>query len=211
MLHRQLIETIRSGPDLALIVASERGSHFSLTAEHEVSVSRLESLGAKIDAAFRFAFGLGYQSVLLLAGDVAGVDLPLLDEAFTALEGQAEPCVVGPSGDGGFYLLGLSQSGTLASSMAWEEIAWCGRETANDLIARASALGATVTFVRAVDDIDTLADARRISARLTSAFTLLRCQLRSHLSARTPAPAAAFLPPTSRPGVASQFRGPPVL
>jgi len=208
-LHQHLIETIGEQKGTTLVVASERHGRFSLASEGVVVDDSSVSLGAKIASAFRFAFGMGSQSVLLLAGDVAGVDLPLLEEAFATLETNADRCVIGPSGDGGFYLLGLNQSGTLATSIEWNQIPWFCASTTSELIARASAHGARLAFVRSIDDIDCLTDVVRISDTLSSEFALLRSRLQSLIADCTIAPHRNIAFATSRPRNASLFRGPP--
>lgn len=208
-LHRHLTATIRGHQEIRLVVASEHQGRFSLASEGVVEECSSDSLGAKIDSAFRFSFGLGCDSVILLAGDVAGVDLPLIEGAFATLGSEPERCVIGPSRDGGVYLLGLNRSGSLATSIEWNEIPWFAASTGAELIARASALGAQISFVRSVDDIDSLADAVRMTARLSPAFVSLQARLLSLLAASAVAPDRRFTVAPLRPRMASLFRGPP--
>ena len=208
-LHQHLIDTIRRQDGIRLVIASEHHDRFSLASEGVVAQSGDVSLGAKIDTAFRFAFQLGCDSVILLAGDVAGVDLPLMEDAFAALESGGDRCVLGPSRDGGIYLLGLNRSGALATSIEWDQIHWFTSSTAAELAMRASAHGAGMAFVRSVDDIDSLADAVRISAQLPLEFALLRSRLRSLIATGSPVALRRSAIAPSRPRVASLFRGPP--
>ncbi len=208
-LHQNLIETIRPRQDITLVVASERHGRFSLVSDGVTKDDPLDSLGTKIDSAFRFAFGMGCDSVLLLAGDVAGVDLRLIDEAFGALQSHPDRCVIGPSRDGGFYLLGLNRTGRPAPAIEWNQIPWFASSTAAELGARASQHGAQIAFVRSIDDIDSLADAVRIGAGLSSEFALLRSRMRSVISQQAIAPVRRLAFAPSLPRNASLFRGPP--
>lgn len=64
-------------------------------------------LGARMDCAIRYAFQMGYESVLLM-----GSDLPFLDEDDVALTGtllEQHDVVFGPSDDGGYWLVGMKQ------------------------------------------------------------------------------------------------------
>ncbi|MDP9360872.1 MAG: DUF2064 domain-containing protein [Acidobacteriota bacterium] len=206
-LHRQLADTVRSA-GVALIVASEWRDCFLLRAgeaEREVTSS---GLGGKIEAAFRFAFDLGYESVVLLAGDVAGVDVALLDDAFGALERSPERTVIGPSGDGGFYLLGLSSGSSIASSVEWDRLPWFTPSCAASLTSSIRALGGELLFVRPMDDIDSYADAVRVTSRLVA--SVLRRRLQSVLTRRTPPTDATTSFVRAGAQHVASLRGPPL-
>lgn len=208
-LHQHLKVTVQERRGVRLVVASEDAGQFTLTCgDHTRSEASL-SLGGKITAAFQFAFALGCESVLLLAGDVAGIDAKLLEESFDTLDRDAKRCVIGPSRDGGFYLLGLNRSGALATSIHWDAITWFASSTASELGAQAVQHGAELELVRRVDDIDSLADAIRVTAELPSAFLLLRNRLRSLLVSRAPQFNRGHAPAATPPRHASLFRGPP--
>jgi len=184
-LHSELIETIRRAPDAALIIASESGGRFHVTSgEREASVTS-HHLGEKIDCAYRFAFGLGFDSVILLAGDVAGVDLDVIGRAFATLDGDEERSVLGPSRDGGFYLLGLNRAAASRSAIDWNAIPWFTASSGAALSSRVRALGWQLSFVRQIDDIDTYCDAVRVTSRLSASFDALRNRLQTLLSNRS--------------------------
>ena len=62
-------------------------------------------LGARMDAAFRAAFGDGADRVVIIGSDLPELSAALLRRAFAALESRA--AVIGPARDGGYYLLGM--------------------------------------------------------------------------------------------------------
>lgn len=62
-------------------------------------------LGARIGAALRAAFDLGARRCVVIGTDTPHLPPERLDEAFEALDG-ADVCL-GPSRDGGYYLIGL--------------------------------------------------------------------------------------------------------
>ena len=73
----------------------------------EVYLQRGNNLGERLSNAFQFAFQNGARSVVAI-----GTESPLLDKksilkAFKELKNKS--CVIGPSQDGGYYLLGLSK------------------------------------------------------------------------------------------------------
>lgn len=209
-LHCHLIDTIRRTSDTTLILASDVRGHFQLTSGSRHEEIAAADLGEKIDSAFRFAYALGCESVLVLAGDVAGVTPDVIENAFATLEQHPQRCVIGPSGDGGFYLLGLNRSGGMASAVDWNVIPWFTALSMESLASRLLALEGIVEFVRPIDDIDSYGDAVLVTSSLSPAFATLRRRLRSLLSCR---------PTRSVPGIASPsadlhhvplLRGPPL-
>ncbi len=62
-------------------------------------------LGEKMHASFLRAFNGGSQRVVLIGTDCPGITTAILRQAFSALKGC--DCAIGPSADGGYYLIGL--------------------------------------------------------------------------------------------------------
>ena len=62
-------------------------------------------LGMRMQAAFRHAFTAGAGKAVLIGSDIPGIDTKLLADAFAALQNSA--VVIGPSHDGGYYLIGI--------------------------------------------------------------------------------------------------------
>ncbi len=75
-------------------------------------------LGDRINNAFLRAFALGYKKVLLTGSDCPCVSSDILIHAFNSL--STSEAVVGPTLDGGYYLLGLTKSMPfLFENMPW--------------------------------------------------------------------------------------------
>lgn len=185
-LHQELIATIRRTNDVALIVASDALDTFRLEDDRGGRSFAESSFGAKVASAFRFAFDRGFDSVVLLAGDIAGADRAVLVDAFALLEEDPRRSVVGPSGDGGFYLLGLHRRGGLDTATNWDAVRWFTPSAAASVTTELTMAGGSVSFLRNLDDIDCRADAVRIGHALPERFAALRARLRSLLSARQP-------------------------
>jgi len=64
-------------------------------------------LGAKMQSAFEEAFEAGYESVCVIGSDCYALDEKVIEEAFKSLATQ--DAVLGPSNDGGYYLLGMNK------------------------------------------------------------------------------------------------------
>lgn len=112
------------------------------------------SLGTRLAAAFARHFRDGADRVVLIGTDCPGVDRRLVLEAFATL-GSAD-VVMGPTLDGGYYLLGLHEP----QPMLFQDIAWTTGTVAAQTRARAAALGLRVRVLRPLRDVDTARDAR---------------------------------------------------
>lgn len=64
-------------------------------------------LGIKMQSAFEEAFQDGYESICIMGSDCYALDEKVIEQAFKSLE--SKDAVLGPSNDGGYYLLGMNQ------------------------------------------------------------------------------------------------------
>jgi hypothetical protein len=114
-----------------------------------------EDLGARIQNAFETAFATGAERVAIV-----GSDLPWLGEheiraAFGAL--AAADVVIGPSRDGGYYLLGLERP----EPRLFTGIAWSSDSVLRVTLERARELGLSVHTLEPRTDVDTPEDLRQ--------------------------------------------------
>lgn len=74
-----------------------------------VTVHRQEGagLGARMQQAFQEVFAADYDSAAIIGTDHPTLPLTFVRQGFSALDGDKSICI-GPSEDGGFYLLGMS-------------------------------------------------------------------------------------------------------
>jgi uncharacterized protein len=78
------------------------------------------NLGERMKEAFREQFAKGHQRVLIIGSDCLELQPRHLEEAFKQL--QTNEVVIGPSKDGGYYLLGMSQlHEALFDDMPWSQ------------------------------------------------------------------------------------------
>ena len=204
-LHRELRSTIARMAGVDLVVASEDAAGFRVDCGGTTSRLVDGGLAARVELAFNAAFAAGYDSVVVLAGDILGLRRETLEASFERLEESDGSCVLGPSGDGGFYLAGLC-SGT---AFDWSSIPWRSSDVSIAFCATAVEAGLVVRIVERLDDVDSLADAVRLVDSLHPAFYELRRALRSLLSVRLHAiPARPRIERCNR-GMARQLRAPP--
>ena len=190
----------RSGFDL-LVVGGGGPTHAGL--------SRLPQRGhgfaQRLSNAFADAEALGYEQVVVVPGDVPGLDATVLAEARRALDRAG--VVLGPSPDGGVFLLGCAPS--LAREFGG--VRWQTGAVFADLGALASGLGLAVRVLRALTDVDRLRDLDRLAGQTDLDAALLRLVREIR---RCPAPrrfgVEARLSGLFQP-LAFALRGPPAL
>lgn len=83
--------------------------HDDLWDENEYFKARQEEgdLGQKMQAAFKECFAAGYRRVCIIGSDCYQLNTKILEQAFSQL--HHHDVVVGPSTDGGYYLLGMEK------------------------------------------------------------------------------------------------------
>lgn len=79
-------------------------------------------LGRKMLDAFNRCFSDGCRSVIIIGSDIPDLPQQVIEEAFLALE--KNDAVIGPSLDGGYYLIGFGRDSFTPA--AFEGIAWGG-------------------------------------------------------------------------------------
>ena len=105
-------------------------------------------LGERMKTAFLRAFREGAQKVVLHGTDIPDLTTQHIDEAFEAL--KSKDLVLGPSTDGGYYLIGLKKPADLFDRMEW------GTSSVLDqTLAAARAQGLSVNFLAPLTDMDT--------------------------------------------------------
>jgi len=123
------------------------------------------TLGARLTFAFARHFQDGAarsgSGVVIVGTDCPGVDRRLVNEAFTAL--TRFDLVMGPTLDGGYYLLGLRAP----APELFHDVRWGTGAVAAQTRARAAALGLRAQLLRPLRDVDTARDARALGLLTT--------------------------------------------
>ncbi len=117
-------------------------------------IKRIQSggdLGTRMKNAFQSVLA-NHKNVVIIGTDCPDLDSRLIEQAFTSLE--KHDLVVGPSLDGGYYLLGMSR---LHSSL-FEGVAWSTDTVLTKTKALAQDLGLSIDHLKPLNDIDHLAD-----------------------------------------------------
>ena len=116
-------------------------------------------LGEKMYNAIARVLELGYEAVVL-----TGADLPLLEPrhllgGFAALENA--DIAIGPTSDGGYYLIGMKQPQREAFSIS----DYGGSSVCKRTVAAGENAGLSVAAAPVCDDVDTPEDLRRLAAQ----------------------------------------------
>jgi len=146
---------------------------------------------------------------VIVGSDCPGLGRRHLNRAAIALAGDPSRVVIGPSSDGGFYLLAAAQpvSSLLAS------VVWRSRSTRASLVAACRAAGRPVVFLEPLADLDRPRDLDLVIAtarRLSVAWRALTAAVAPILAARrAPCVLRVIGRPLFAPGEAHCGRAPP--
>jgi rSAM/selenodomain-associated transferase 1 len=129
--------------------------------QYTYSTQEGSDLGQKMKNALARAFEEGFSRAILIGSDLPDLPVDYLIEALQSLE--SHHAVIGPSSDGGYYLIGFSKAHFLPD--AFEGISWStGKvfQQTNDVLKRHSS---NVHILPQWSDIDTPADLRELIDR----------------------------------------------
>ncbi len=119
-------------------------------------------LGARMQDAFQRAFDTGAKKAIIIGSDCPELSSALLEEAFSRLEDH--DMVLGPSTDGGYYLLGMkSPAPALFRGIAWSTDTVCAAT-----LEKIQAAGKSVFLLPELTDVDTEADWRQYQLNKTA-------------------------------------------
>jgi rSAM/selenodomain-associated transferase 1 len=121
------------------------------------------ALGARIVGAFAALFDDYADGVILTDSDTPNLPQPYLQASVEALRSGCE-LVLGPTADGGYYLVGLQS----AQPAIFEGVAWSSRSTLLDTVKGAERIGVHPHLLPAWYDIDEPLDLERLVRELAS-------------------------------------------
>lgn len=143
---------------------------------------RGKSFGERLTSAFADARALGYEQIVAVPTDVPELDGAALARAFAAL--KRNPAVLGPSPDGGVYLIGLRPGRAGVAGLAG--VRWQTPFVLGDLESRLRASGISPTQLPALADVDDRGDL--VALALSARDPFVRAFLRGLLAHDTPQP-----------------------
>lgn len=131
----------------------------------EVTVLEQEgpSLAARMQNAFRETFEAGYDTVVITGADHPTLPTSFVRQSFTVLDPRRSICL-GPSEDGGFYLLGMNAF----YPQPFEDMTYSHPHVFDETIKRIGWTDARLTVLPRWYDVDTPETLRRLLADLES-------------------------------------------
>jgi hypothetical protein len=121
------------------------------------------SLGEREANLFTELFQAGYERVVILGSDIPTLPLAYLRDAFALLADPRNDVVIGPSQDGGYYLLGARR----LHPALFADIPWSTSTVFTETVEQARRSGLTVAQVPAWYDVDAEEDLQQLVVELT--------------------------------------------
>ena len=115
-----------------------------------------ENLGERMKSGFVEAFSMNFKKVVLIGSDIPDLPLEFIEEAFTSL--QEKDVVIGPSFDGGYYLIGFKNNAF--SPRVFDGIHWSTGSVFEETLNILKQEGLTVHTLQPLRDFDTVEDLR---------------------------------------------------
>ena len=121
-----------------------------------------DSLSARLTCIFRRLFDMGHDEVIATDSDSPTLPTENLQRALDSLAAQDADVVLGPSDDGGYYLIGLRQ----LHPRLFDAMPWSTPQVYEETLHRAAELGLRVTPLPGWYDVDTPVEFKRLRAEV---------------------------------------------
>lgn len=115
-----------------------------------------DDLGERMKNAFIDTFLTGIKKVVLIGTDIPDLDESTINKAYQKLD--SHDCVIGPSIDGGYYLIGFTKEGF--NQNVFNNIAWSTNSVLNRTLSILDINNLNYTLLEFKNDIDTPEDYR---------------------------------------------------
>jgi rSAM/selenodomain-associated transferase 1 len=114
-------------------------------------------LGQRMEGCLRYAFSRDFHRAILIGSDIPDLPGEIITDAFRFL--NTVDCVIGPSLDGGYYLIGFREDSLLPE--AFSGIPWGIDTVLGETIEVLTRYHRTIHLLRTWGDIDTFDDLKR--------------------------------------------------
>jgi len=121
----------------------------------EKKLQQGRNLGVRMSGAFQQAFEAGYEKAVIIGSDCPELEPQHIEDAFDAL--RSEDAVIGPSEDGGYYLLGMKKY----TPEIFSDIEWSTSSVFEETTRHFEQLGLTCKTLEVLNDIDTIEDLKK--------------------------------------------------
>lgn len=139
-------------------------------ADNELLPQRGAGLGDRERGVFEDLFRGGFSPVVMTGSDLPGLPAARIGEALDRLAAAPGTAVLGPTPDGGYYLLGLARPGTgHPVPDLFTGVRWSSPRTRADTVAAAERCGLRVELLAPWRDVDDAADLAALRVTLAGA------------------------------------------
>jgi uncharacterized protein len=153
----------RTSPVVSYTPTGSRSCFEALTPPHFILLpQRGDDLGARLLSTFEQLFAQGYAQVIVIDSDTPTLPTAYLEQALRLIAAQENDVVLGPTEDGGYYLIGLRQT----HCELFEQMPWSTSQVFPETRRRSAQHGLTVACTASWYDVDTPADLARLRASL---------------------------------------------
>jgi len=121
-----------------------------------------DDLGARMANVFADLFARGYKNMALIGADLPPVPLAVFAAAFAWLDEPGNHVVLGPSRDGGYYLIGMNQP----TPAIFAGIHWSQSDVLARTVEKAAELKIDLRLLPSWFDVDTPEDLEYLKAHL---------------------------------------------
>lgn len=159
----QVRRLAQASPTIAYTPEDGRGFFAALAPDFTLIPQQGADLGERLANSFAQCFAAGYTGVLAIDSDTPTLPTDFLQQAVHLIATPQTEVVIGPTEDGGYYLIGLrALHRELFADMAWSTAA-----VVPETRQRAAAKGLQIAWLPPWFDIDTVEDLQRLRAMLT--------------------------------------------
>ena len=145
---KDLLETLK---DFDFVLYSY--PHVNFYENNNVYKQEGKTLGDKMFNAFEEQFEKNYDNIVLIGSDTPHISKEQLEESLESLE--KKKIVVGPSLDGGYYLIGFNK--TALKKEIFEDISWSTNKVFNQTLQKVNTNELyLLKYLNDIDDIDDL-------------------------------------------------------
>ena len=159
---RDRIDQVRSlhgaAPAIAYTPAESRPFFAELAPDFRLLPQVGDGLSARLTHTFRQLFDMGRDGVIATDSDSPTLPTEHLQAAIDCLTANGADVVLGPSDDGGYYLVGLRR----LHPALFDEMPWSTPEVYDETLRRAAQLGLRVASLPRWYDVDTPAEFERL-------------------------------------------------
>lgn len=158
----QVLQVTRAEPVVAYAPEEAAAVFEALAPGFTLLPQRGGDLTARLLSVLERLFADGCDAAIMIDSDTPTLPVGLLESAVTLVASGVHDLVLGPSDDGGYYLIGLRQLRT----ELFEGMPWSTPAVFDETLRRADALGLRTSQLPPWYDVDTAVDLARLTAEL---------------------------------------------